>query len=711
MGYPYNSPIDEYFKGLSPEFIADYNISDIDLGHINEHKRATESFDTSLYSFAKEVSTFIQDYDTIKTTIVDDYETQIEKQFLLEEEKITLETNKELLEEEFIYMDENRDKLDNDLLQAEELITYYKSQLMTNTIVDVASYIENANSDILIIDDSLAMILNAITHYSDTVETNITSYISDMELTSMYSFEAVLLKETFEAWLVRPEDYYKKLIEYYQSDYDAQWSAGQSIMYDKNNEYVEDSKNQTTLNATKLSSEIIKQYKFTTEKNLKLYTIEIVDDVDMDPEELQNKILDRHISYLKDDVAALELIISDKQYAIDSVISYKDFLDYNKYKELIQLKRHYIATNITIICDDGIEAVDIGQYDALIAELVDVFTEVENKLTQLTYWTYYYDHFVYDNTLIELKHELDILELTRKGTINAVVDIAEIESKILFYENVKIDILEKIQTLITVKDAKTIDKIELNDNITLLNSNIFATQELVSESILRYASIFSERIKFYFQNEDITEYEGIKAIISKTSVLPIETTLDVLNDYTSVLRWWDAEDKVVLFDMYNTVSSVITSTVNDRWNLEFNHPINRGMKIAFYKEYLQTLVLKLYATMIHYTNYKIYSSTIESELKLMIDDIMFIANDYTAMASLVNETITLPTTFYDYAKITEFDVSEIGIDKTLEYINGYLMNNYSYISEINLEYKVKNTQAEEDIKINAMWENMEIKYV
>ncbi len=712
MGYPYNSPIDVYFKSLSPEFIDDYNISDVELQAINTHKISTERFDQKLYTFVREVSNFIQDFDGIKTNIIGEYETHRHLHSSLLVDRNKLEENRSSLEEEFFFMEENRNKLDKDLLETEELITYYKSQLMTNTIVDVGSYIEQANSDILIIDDSLAMILNAINHYDDIINSTMNSYISDLTLVSMYSFEEVLLKTSFEAWLIRPEDYYKKLVQHYRPSYDLMWSAGQSIMYDKNIEYVNNSKNIVQLNAMKLSSELIKQYKFSIEKKLKLYTINIVDDIDMNPQELQDKILDKHIEYLTDSISELATIETDKQYAIDSVISYAEYQDYNKFKELIQLKKHYISTNINIICENGTDELNIEQYDNQIEVLRTNYEVVEAKRNSITYWTYFYDHLVYDNVLIELKHVLDVLELTKKGTINQDVDVTFIEEKILFYNNVKINILEKIQILINVKDSKIIDKMEINDSITLLNSNIFATAKLIDEAVILYESSFSERLSFYFQNEDISEYEGLISLISNTAELPIITELKAISSYDSNLKWWNIEDKTQLLTMYSEITDVLLTTIKHQWDSEFNHEINRNNKIAFYQRYLQSSILNVYARMVQFINYKTYNETIESSLMESILHIIKLMDDYIEMTILVEGTISIPTTFYDYTQIVEFNfVLTDKKEEVLEVIENHLMNNFSYISEINLNYKLKITQAAEELKINTMWENMEKKYV
>ncbi|RLC46447.1 MAG: hypothetical protein DRH57_06095, partial [Candidatus Cloacimonadota bacterium] len=77
IGYPYNSPIDSYFKSLSPEFISNYNIDDETLEEINEHKRAIQKFDSDLFELMADVSIFIQEYVVIEDTITSKYDEKI----------------------------------------------------------------------------------------------------------------------------------------------------------------------------------------------------------------------------------------------------------------------------------------------------------------------------------------------------------------------------------------------------------------------------------------------------------------------------------------------------------------------------------------------------------------------------------------------------------------------------------------------------------
>ena len=99
--------------------------------------------------------------------------------------------------------------------------------------------------------------------------------------------------------------------------------------------------------------------------------------------------------------------------------------------------------------------------------LAPVYDLVSAKLSTVTYWKYYCEHLILENALTELTHSLDVLELTEKGTIGDKLDTVKIEEKILFYEEVKKDILNKIQVLVIAKDKKVIERIEVNDNITL----------------------------------------------------------------------------------------------------------------------------------------------------------------------------------------------------------------------------------------------------
>ena len=382
MGYPYNSSIDDYFKGLSSVFIDDFDISDTELQMINNHKIATEQFDKNLYSFANNLSTFIQEFNTSTLDIIKGYDGHIASIEVLVNDKSRLESEKQTLDEEFVFIEENMEILNSDLQQIEEMIIYYQSQLTANTILDIQSYIDNVHSDIVIIDESLLEIQSAKNHYNTLRDTLILDYIEKVALTSMYSFDAVILKTSFELWIIRGEDYYKKLVTYYQDEYDALWSAGQSVMYDKNNEYVDHSKTMLENNAKNSSSELIKEFKFNNEKAVKEYTLGIIDGSEINPTELQNKILDKNIGLLTEDVATLETLLSEKQFAVESVISYNDFQDYNKYKELVQAKRHYIASNIVTICEFGTENLDINQYDSEIDNLTPLYQSVSAVLGQ-----------------------------------------------------------------------------------------------------------------------------------------------------------------------------------------------------------------------------------------------------------------------------------------------------------------------------------------
>jgi len=707
IGYPYNSPIDSYFKSLSPEFISNYNIDDATLETINEHKRAIQQFDKALFTLMTDVSTFINGYALIEDTITSKYDDAIIVYEELNFSKITLEKDKEVVDSELAFMEENKNKLEADLTQAEELLTHYESQLMTHTIVDPLSYISKLNNDIILVDSTLVTISNSINFYLDGIDGDIIAQVEDILLISMYSFEDVLLKKSYESWILRSEQYYKCLVAFYKEVYEATWTPGTSIMYDKNIEYVERSKQIMVDNSKKLAGEYIKEYKFNIEKSLKSWAIHLIEtETTLSPSELQDSITNQHISLLHIAIEELSLLLTQKQFAIDSIISPEEFKNYNMYKELIQLKRYYVSSNIGTISES--EDVEIFQYDARIAALKDIYTQIEIKLGKKTYLQYYYDYNRTETIINELTHILDVLQLTKDGVIIAESDVDEIEAKINSYTDIQTDLLTKISSLNSLISLKLIEKIEINDGITLLSSNIFATEKLINTYVSAYELKFIERLPMYYGNLELNQYEVIKHIINDNNY-PDFLGFQSLKEYKSILQWWDSEEKEKLFTMYERIILIIETSMQKQWSIEFNHAAIRNIKADFYKEYLQTLIIGLYSEIVQYINYKEYNSTIELLLMDQISVIKSILDDYVPMAIISEQNIEIPTTFYDYSKTIVFDVASNEKLDIIDLIMGYITNNYNYMVGINLSYQLEKTQEQEQLKIDLMWENMEIK--
>ena len=708
IGYPYNSPIDSYFKSLTPEYISNYNIDDDTLEEINKHKRATQKFDKDLFTLMNDVSIFIQDYGMIADTITSKYD---EKTIVYEEyntSKILLEKQKTLIESEMAFMVENKTKLETDLSQTVELLTHYETQLITYTIVDPASYIANLNSDIVLIDTTLATITNSIAFYMGSIEADIVSHVEDIELISMYDFDDVLLKKSYETWIIRPEQFYKSLVSYYKANYEAKWTAGGSIMYDKNVDYVSASKHIMTSNSDKLASEYIREYKFKIEKELKTESINLIDtEAELSPSELQDSITKRHIHLLNVAIEEVSTLLGQKQFAIDSIISPDAFKDYQMYKELIQLKRRHISSNIANIIsgeNDG-----VSQYDSQIAELKNSYKMTEITLGEKTYLKYFYDHERTKKTLDELTHTLNILQLTSTGVIDQEADVDVIETKIEIYETAKNKLEAKIQEINRLSSLKLIEKSEINDNITLISSNMFATENIIKNYIALYETQFSSRLKMFYELPDLSQHQIINHIVNNNVHYSMSLGYQELKNYTSDLKWWDELEKKKLFSMYEQILSIVEGSMQQQWTKEFNHPAICNIKSEFYNDYIQELIIGLYAEIVQYINYKKYNETIEKALMLKVSRIKTVLEDYIPMAIISKKNIQIPTTFYDYSKLITFDVSELGSDEIKESIMGYIMNNYNYMVGINLAYKLEKTQAREQLKIDLMWKNMEIK--
>jgi len=708
IGYPYNSPIDSYFASLTPEFISNYNIEDDELFKINEHKRATKVFDAALFSYMNDVSVFIKEYSAIKSEIVSKYDEQILTNIDYKSTKAKLEEDKALIDSELLFMEENKEKLEADLSQTEELISYYETQLKTYTIVDPLSQISELNSDIVIIDETLATISKSIAFYLDNVDACIVAHVDDIKLVSMYSFDDVLLKKSYESWIIRNEEYYTCLAAYYKDEYESKWTAGTSIMYDKNMEYVERSKQLMIDNSNKLASEYIKEYNFNIEKTLKLETINLIEtEADISPSELQDSIIARNISLLHVAIEEVSSLIIDKQFAIDSIVSPAEFKDYNMYKELIQLKRYYISSNIGKLTEpDVIDG--LTQYDSQIAELKESYSQTEIKLGEKTYLNYFYDFNRTKLLLNELTHSLNILELTDTGVILQETDVDLIEDKIATYTTTKDKIEVDLDELNKLNSLKVIDKIEINDSIALLESNILSVDKLIKEYIQEYTSTFKDRLSI-FNKEETTSYEKIKAIvIGKVNHTDFLNFAEI-KEYSSTLKWWNEEDRNELYGMYENILSIIESTMELQWKEEFKTDILNDLKFDFYDEYIKELIFVFYAEIVQYINYKEYNETIEADLKIKIDEISTILDEYVVIAKTLSRTIEIPTLFYDYTNIVVVDTDTIAPSEVKEVIMGYIMNNYNYLVDINLSYRLEKIQKAKQLKVDLMWENMEMK--
>ena len=711
FGYPYNSSVDSYFELLSDEFITNYNLTQSQITEINNHKNAVSAFDTKLFKYLIKLSEFIKSFEQKNKPIIDKYESLVQQQVDLQIkfDKIKETSNKN--NDELNYITKNITNLKSDLEKINEFITYYESQITVETTVYNSTYITDTKNRLSIIDNIIDKNNKDLIYYSNVLENKIIDYISTLSPLKQYDFKATSIKSYYESWKERPEEYYSSLVSYYSDEYNSYWTYGKSIMYDQNLSYSKASNEIVKEIAATLQSVLIKSYNFKLEKEIKEYSLEWLNSHEnFEPYDFTYAVETKKSTILKSMILEVENIIGDKSKSLKSVVSNKMYKDYNKYKELIQMKRKYVFMNLS----KGLDSDMLKNYDTKIALLEDNYLTVKAKLEQKTYWIYFYDLERYRALLTELNRQLTINTLAMSRDFKKESGKNDtFNEKIDYYKKEKENINKKINDMDTMKDSLELTKNIQQDNITLMKSKLFDLKQSINDITKSYIPLFESRIAFFTQNSEKPENDSIHDLIEGKIHNGFRTEYLNLSRYSSSVLWFNKQDKNKLFEMYKRIIDIIDRETLKQWTYEFNQNIITKQKVSYYSTYVDKQILHIYGEIQYLVKQGTYDKDSEIKIENDIKNIINVFEEYVKLAFKAGVNIEISPDIFDYDKKFIFKIidnieTEDNVNKTFK---KFMNNNLNYLKEKNLNFKLNETNKEKQIKIDTIWNDMEKKYV
>jgi len=705
FGYPYNDSIDAFFESLPESFINVYNLTDTEITLINEYKNKVLELDRSLFKSLLEINTFIFEFDNVGKVLHDDYDILMNdyRSLLVELDNLRIEFDQ--IAETFEAYSDTISQFNDDIVKLDELILYYSSKLVNNTYVYNSDYIDKTTSDLMVIDDVIDQSNQEFLYYKDKLKITIDEMISKKSNLGDYNFYQVSLKISYEEWLKRPEEYYKKLVAYFKEEYDSIWTYGSSLMYDEHLEYVNISKALVEETYYTMRSNLFKNYSFEIEKEIKLYSLEWLENHEtFEYDEFTIVIEKKKKDIIESRLIEIEDIISSSSFALNSVISKEDMDAYYLYKEIVLEKRKYIYLHIDNVVDDMLE-----NYDIRIEELYSTYLKVENKLNQSTYWIYYYDLEQYKYIRDDLQRQITLSDLIisqeAQQTLN---NNEEYISKINFYTLEKDSLLLKIDNLIELKDKIEIEKNVYSDEITIKESKLFEMLEKKEELVNSYKNYFMTRLDFYINNiiqRDIDIY----TIIAEGFNLSYTLQLDELDStIPNNISWYDKDDKDKLISYYYYILDELKNNLSKQWEVEFNHEIYIGEYIKTMNDYLNIVILEYFA----WSNKFLLDEIFDNELNLNIDmyenKLFNIFEKLSEKALKYNINIVVKKDMFNYENEQVFYIdNDLGNIEGINKIFKGILDNIRYILvSKNNEYRSLIDKIKENIEINKIWEQI-----
>ena len=711
FGYPYNSSIDAYFQHLPEDFISNYDLSDVEVNKINDHKNKVFTFDKTLYEFIIKLSAFIKEFNTHGQVTIDTYDTIKQSQSALQDKLDKLIESSKKTDDEYKYMTENINTLKTDLSKVEEFIKFYESQLVDETYVYNDTYVEETKDRLEIIDAVISTNNEELLYYENVLEEKIIAYTETLKAISNYHFKATSLRELYEAWQARPEEYYQRLVQYFADEYNALWTYGQSLMYSENIKKINAAKELVKEIAAITQSKLFKQKTLEIEKEIKTFSLLwLNENKTFEPIDFTITIEKKRSDLLESMISELEDIILMKDSKVKNIISYTMHKNYYKYQELIQAKRKYIYMNIM----NGIDVDVLKRYDDEIDSLENDYKVVKARLEQPTYWILVNDLERHRELLIDLKRRLSIVTLAlsrdfQKGSGSN----DDLLKKIDYYHNEEIELNKKITDIIKLKDKLEITGNVYRDEITILKAKIFEMDQTLLELENSYTLEFEQRISFYTQNFEQSQKDGIKDLMNGKFYNELNLEFNDILSYSSPVIWYDVDDRTKLFNVYSVLLEKIDKLLREQWYREFSPKILSKHKITYYKTFFDEKLLTIYGLIHHFVQQDMYNDEAVDNIYDKIDEIKIIFGEYLELAFETKSDITVATDIFNYDKEFRFYISQDIETKEniLHTFNSFLDIVTQYVSAKNLDFKLRSTAILNELKINAVWNDMEKKYV
>jgi len=713
MGYPYNSSADDYFKSLTPSFINNYGLSKETVIEINNHKNKTLFLDIDLHTYIVSLSEFIIEFETTGTVLINEFEDLINIKTELESKYNIMFHNKTNAIKEYDFVISNIDQLQIDIEKVNGFIEYYQSQVIDETYSYTDSYIEDTQTTLSMLHDVVIQNENDFEYYKNTLYDHITSLVEIKDELKSYSFMATTLRSMYEEWKKRSELYFQNLVTYFKDEYDSYWTYGSSMMYGEKKETETASMAIYNQISERWQSTLFKRYNFSIEIELKEYSLWWLENKvvnTFDSAQFIFSIESKKVEILKRELINIESLISDKKQAIRSVILYEKEQNYFKYREFVLAKRQYLYAHINSTIDQAI----LDDYDTQISLLQDDYEYVVTKFSQTTYWKYFSDWEMHSELLIDLQRQLIKSE---KAIIHGYEKIdndnEQLMIKLDFYNKEKNILQTKKNELISMKEKIEVDNNIYSDETSILESQIYETLSLINQKRNQYVSYFDNRISFFIQDADMSEHDGIIALLRGSQFNKFDESYNEFINYYCNVEWYAVETREKLKTHYDNLLKIINKNFLDEWNKEFSHPILDTKKKLIYAYYIDKEMRTMYALINKHLLDNRYVSSFNEMITEKLIDIKKIFSVYVKIAFNIKENISIITSLFDYEEILIFTISEGNetIENVKATFDSIVDNIVVYACNKNIEFKVFETEVNKQQKINYVWLDMEKKYV
>ena len=711
VGYPYNASVDDYFKSLSEDFIKNYNLSTSAIDEINKHKNDTAEFDLKIHEFIMKLSSFMIEFETVGQPLIDEYQVLKDKSYELRDSMDSITEKKIVASEEFTFATTTAEKLKEDIKQIIDIINHYKGKLVASTEVYSDSYIVETQAALTMLPGLIDQTNSDFDFYLNSIKTICNQLATIKHETIEHTFAATSLRLMFEEWQKRPEEYFRKLVEYFQDEYDSHWTYGSSLMYGEKVKSEEAISVQYNAISDKWQGELFKKYSFRLDNTLKRFALEWLQSHNsFDPERFKYTVENKKIELLLADITEVETLVRQKTQNVKNLITTTKFENYNKYKEFVMEKRKHIISNINgTISSDVLRDLDIK-----ILELEADYLFVHDRFARSTYWEVLAEKDMYAELLAELNRKLQKSQaLVSSGFTVVDVDNSASLEKIKFYEAEKALLDKKVADLIKIKDRLELELGAFNDELSLIDSKMYENSESLTQKIAEYTVFFDSRVPFFTQNVTGTETDAIIGLLEGDFFRGFDDFYNEFVKYTHPLKWYSEADRTKLKTLYKKILDIINAAISTEWAKEFSHEILNDKKLVIYSEYISRELKSFFAVINKHDLDSKYDPDYIVSIKERADKIKRIFDVYSAIGFSLKKNISVNTDIFNYGEMLLFDIEggEETEQNVKETFYGILDNIITFTYNKNMGFKDFDMVVENQQKIDSVWLDMEKKYV
>jgi len=711
IGYPYNSSVDKYFQSLTEHFIKNYGLNKSTVLLINNHKNATQQFDLELHNFAIELSKFMTEFYIKCAPIINAYDKVLLDQVNLQKEKENLEKLQKTTDDEYAFISQNLDILDGDIQKTNEMIKFYQAQLVEDRYFYNDSYIadtQDALKAIQLIENSVDV---DITYYNKTLVEQTLKLSEVKKALVEYSFEAVTIRTIFEEWSKRTEPFFISLVDYFKSYYSSFWTYGESLIYGKKvqNELKEMRIYETI--SSKWQETLIKKYNVAIDKELKQYSLEwLKSHKKFEEEEFSYQMESRKVTLLKRELDLISNIVSTKKSNLKRIVTSGQEQNYLKYREISLDKIRYTYNNVNGIIDSTI----LNTYDLKMKDLEQDHRVVVEKYVRDDYWNFYAEWDVYSKLSLELSRQLDVSEKAVSSKFKApVIDNSPIISKIEFYTTEKKDLVIRHTDLMTLKEKHQLENNAKSYDISIVQSTLNEKLTMMKNLRSEYTELFKNRLSFYIQNHNDTDFDGIVKLINGKTENTFTDYFKSFIEYQCDFEWFDKVDREKLVEYYRLVIVILSENILNLWNKEFSHEILDLTKKDIYVTYFDNEIRILYAYINNLLLHEKYDPDFMQIVERQKNTTLKVFTDYLKIMFNLGLNVSVPVDVFDYFKVHEFTISskDEQFENILKTVNDILVDKIAFAYNKNVEFKERADYIKKQEMIDKVWLDMGKKYV